>query len=133
MSERLAGKPAAEEASTNCAIDLRAWRLSAACGEAIDDLLQALDSFEMIDVGIPPHSCVGHRFKAIASWQTVGTQSRNVALSRNWQAEDDLRAFARGDVLRDAFGARRVVGVHGAVFRCRTSAAAPGSMHDIAA
>ena len=133
VTERLASKPAAEEATTDCARHFGAWRLGAAGEKPISNVRQSRDPPKAVKIGIPRRSCVGHRLKAIASWPTVGTQSRDVELSRNWQAKDGPSAFARGDVLRDAFGARRVVGVHGAVFRCRTSAAARGYMPDIAA
>jgi len=114
VSQRLAGKPAAEEATTAWAIHLGARRLSAAGEKPIRNMGQSRDPLKAVKLNISPCSRVGYRFKAIASWQTGRTQSRDVELSRNWQAEDGLGAFMNGGILRNAF-ARDTVVVHGAV------------------
>jgi len=114
VSQRLAGKPAAEEATTDCARHVGARRLGAAGEKPIRNMGQPPDPLKAVNLDISPCSRVGHRFNAIASRQIVVTQSRDVELSRNWQTEDDPSAFACGGILPNA-SARGVVWAHRAV------------------
>ena len=83
----MGNKPSPEQAYADCAAHFRARRLGAAAKKPISNMSQARDPFKPVKLDISPCSRVGHRFKAITSRQIVGTQSRDVELSRNGQAE----------------------------------------------
>ncbi len=87
VAEGLGNKPSPEQPCADCAAHFRARRLDAAAKKLVSNMSQARDPLKPVKFYISPCSRVGHRFKAITSWQIVGTQSRDVELSRNGQAE----------------------------------------------
>ena len=80
MAERLAGKPAPEQACADWAIHFGAREFGAAAKKPISNLRQSRDSFEAVKLDVSPCSRVGQRFEALSSWHSSG---RNSAMSNS--------------------------------------------------
>jgi len=86
MAERLACKPAPEAPCAGWTSHFGAGRLGAAGRKPVSNVGQPRDLFKAVKLGLSPCARVAHRLKAITPRQFVGTQSRDVEPSGNWQA-----------------------------------------------